>query len=436
MQTEYTVNTAGHLTIGGCDTLALVKKFKTPLMVYDVTKIRNTLRQLHATFQAAQVDYVISYASKAFATIAIYQVINQENAHIDVVSGGELYTAMQAGFPMANISFHGNNKSYAELKMALEQHVGTIIIDNFTEINMLQTMLTELKTKVRVLLRVTPGITAHTHEYIQTGQVDSKFGFDLASGQAKKALQQVLADDRFEVAGIHAHIGSQIFTSAGFIEETKILVATLARWQQEYGFTAEILNLGGGFGIKYTTEDEPVATADLLTQIITTVKTQVKQVNIKMPAIWIEPGRAIVGPAGYSLYQVGTRKDVPGLQAYVTVDGGMGDNIRPALYQAKYAAILARNPHAAPIQTVHLAGKYCESGDILIANQALPKVNQGDVIALLATGAYGYSMASNYNRNGRPAVVFVEDGMAKVVVQRESYQNLVALDVSYDRTDK
>lgn len=432
MQAEYTVNPAGHLTIGGCDALDLAQEFQTPLVVYDVSKIRQTFQELHATFEAANVDYVISYASKAFATIAMYQVVKQEHAHIDVVSGGELFTAMQANFPMANISFHGNNKSYEELTMAVDQEVGMIVVDNFTEIKMLQEILRTHATTANILLRITPGISAHTHEYIQTGQADSKFGFDLASGQADQALQEVLADEHFNVCGIHAHIGSQIFESTGFVEEAKILVKTLAEWQTKYQFTAQVLNLGGGFGIRYTQADEPQAPHAMLTTVINAVKAAVNETNLTMPAIWIEPGRAIVGPAGYSLYQVGTRKDVPGIEPYITVDGGMGDNIRPALYQAEYEAVLAKSPQAPTTQTARLAGKYCESGDILIEHQALPDVSQGDIIAMLATGAYGYSMASNYNRNGRPAVVFAENGVAKVVVRRESYQDLVALDVSYE----
>lgn len=432
MQAEYTVNNEGHLTIGGCDAMALVSEFQTPLVVYDVTKIRQTFRDLHATFEAAQVDYVISYASKAFATIAMYQVAKQEYAHIDVVSGGELYTAMQANFPMANVSFHGNNKSYDELVMAVDQEVGMIVVDNFHEIELLKTILANHDTTANILLRITPGISAHTHEYIQTGQADSKFGFDLASGQAAEALQLVLADQHFNVCGIHAHIGSQIFESTGFIEEAKILVETLANWKNLYGFEAQVLNLGGGFGIRYTEADEPKIPHTMLAQVIEAVKIAVATTGITMPAIWIEPGRAIVGPAGYSLYTIGSRKDVPGLESYVTVDGGMGDNIRPALYQAEYEAILAQNPMASTEQTVHLAGKYCESGDILIDHQALPTVKAGDVVALLATGAYGYSMASNYNRNGRPAVVFAENGHAKVVVRRETYSDLVALDASYE----
>ncbi|CAH0416441.1 diaminopimelate decarboxylase [Periweissella fabaria] len=432
MQAEYTVNPAGHLTIGGCDALDLAQEFQTPLVVYDVSKIRQTFQELHATFEAANVDYVISYASKAFATIAMYQVVKQEHAHIDVVSGGELFTAMQANFPMANISFHGNNKSYEELTMAVDQEIGMIVVDNFTEIKMLQEILRTHATTANILLRITPGISAHTHEYIQTGQADSKFGFDLASGQADQALQEVLADEHFNVCGIHAHIGSQIFESTGFVEEAKILVKTLAEWQTKYQFAAQVLNLGGGFGIRYTQADEPQAPQAMLTTVINAVKAAVNEANLTMPAIWIEPGRAIVGPAGYSLYQVGTRKDVPGIEPYITVDGGMGDNIRPALYQAEYEAVLAKSPQAPTTQTARLAGKYCESGDILIEHQALPNVSQGDIIAMLATGAYGYSMASNYNRNGRPAVVFAENGVAKVVVRRESYQDLVALDVSYE----
>ncbi|WP_125703401.1 diaminopimelate decarboxylase [Lacticaseibacillus daqingensis] len=425
-----TTNTQGHLTIGGADALALAQEFQTPLYVYDVGQIRTQIRRFKQVFEAEHVAYAVSYASKAFATVAMYQVAAQEGAHIDVVSGGELYTAVQAHFPMADVAFHGNNKSQAELEMALTHHVGTIIVDNFDEISLLQSLLAATPTQRQdVILRVAPGISAHTHAYDQTGQVDSKFGFDLASGQAMAAAKAILAAPQLNLLGIHAHIGSQIFEVAGFVGATQKLLETLCDWHETLGFTPQVLNVGGGFGIRYTDADDPLPAAEFVRAIIQTAKAA--ELPFALPAIWIEPGRSIVGEAGHQLYAVGSRKAVPGLRPYVAVDGGMGDNIRPALYQAPYEAVKAATPLAPATETVHLVGKYCESGDILIDAAPLPATAPGDVIAVLATGAYGYTMASNYNRNPRPAVVFVENGQAKLVVRRESYADLTQNDLRY-----
>ncbi|WP_461243424.1 diaminopimelate decarboxylase [Secundilactobacillus muriivasis] len=429
--TNQQINEAGHLTIGGVDATKLAAQYQTPLAVYDVSKIRDQIRRFKSVFEDNGVDYAVSYASKAFATIAMYQVIDQEDAHIDVVSGGELYTAIQAGFPMAHVSFHGNNKSQAELEMAVSNHVGVIVLDNFHEIELLNAVLEAHDTSAAVMMRITPGVSAHTHEYISTGQEDSKFGFDLNSGQAAKALQQVLANPRMNMLGIHAHIGSQIFELNGFQMAADKLVEIAADWHAQFGYQPEVINVGGGFGIQYTKDDHPLAPEAFVDAIVKTIKQSASDRGLDMPAVWIEPGRSIAGPAGYSLYTVGSRKDVPGLQSYLTVDGGMGDNIRPALYQAEYEAVLANDPAAKPTETVHLAGKYCESGDILIDNAKLPATKPGDVVAILDTGAYGYSMASNYNRNPRPAVVFVENGESALVVERESYADLTRLDRPY-----
>lgn len=427
----YQTNTQGHLIIGGVDALELAKKFGTPLVVYDVQKIKRQFQAFQNAFEKEQINYAISYASKAFATIAIYQVINKLGGHIDVVSGGELFTALKAGFPAAKISFHGNNKTPDELLMAVQNHVGVIILDNFTEIKLLKRILNQTNTRVQVMLRVTPGVSAHTHEYDQTGQEDSKFGFDIRSGQAEQAFLQVRANPQMELIGLHAHIGSQILAAEGFKLEVEKLMKLVNDWKQKYDYQPQVLNLGGGFGIRYTKQDHPVTAQSFISQIVQTVKKCVQEDHLKMPAIWIEPGRSIVGEAGYSLYTIGTRKEVPGLLPYVAVDGGMGDNIRPALYQAQYEAVLAEKPHADPVETVRLAGRYCESGDIIIDKLALPKSRPGDVIAVLATGAYGYSMAANYNRVPRPAVVFAENGQAQEVVTRETYADLVSHDRFY-----
>lgn len=431
--TDQQLNAAGHLTIGGCDAIDLAHRFGTPLVVYNVQQIRHQIRAFKQVFEENSVDYAVSYASKAFSAIAMYQVVAAEGAHVDVVSGGELYTAIKAGFPMADVSFHGNNKSREELEMAIAHHVGTIMIDNFHEIELLADVLEEHDAHVDVMLRITPGISAHTNKYIQTGQVDSKFGFDLQSGQADEALAKVLENPRMQMKGLHAHIGSQIFELAGFEGVAKKLVEVAAHWQEKFNYQAAVINVGGGFGIRYVKDDTPLAPEEFVAAIIKAIKTEIKETNLSMPAIWIEPGRSIAGPAGYNLYTVGSRKDVPGLKPYVTVDGGMGDNIRPALYEAQYETVLANNPRAEVVEHVRVAGKYCESGDILSQNQALPVTKSGDVLAMLDTGAYGYSMASNYNRNPRPAVVFAEKGTAQVVIKRETYDDLIHLDEPYQQ---
>lgn len=424
------INQAGHLTIAGVDALELAQEYGTPLVVYDAGMIRKQIQNFKAVFEKEGIKYEVSYASKAFSAIAMYQLLKEEGAATDVVSAGELYTAIKAGFPMEKVNFHGNNKSRFELEMAVKNHVGRIMLDNFHEIDLLADILEEQDSQINVVLRITPGISAHTHEYDQTGQVDSKFGFDLESGQADQALEKVLANPRMNVLGLHAHIGSQIFELNGFEMAAQKLVEVANSWRKKFNYTAQVINVGGGFGIKYTQEDHPLKPEEFVEAIIKTIKNETKKYDFPMPEIDIEPGRSIVGPAGYNLYTVGSQKAVPGLRPYVTVDGGMGDNIRPALYQAEYEAILANDPMKKATESVRLAGKYCESGDILIENAHLPQVKPGDIIAMLDTGAYGYSMASNYNRNPRPAVVFAENGQAKLVVKRESLEDLIHLDLS------
>ncbi|WEV70695.1 diaminopimelate decarboxylase [Lactobacillus sp. ESL0785] len=425
------VNSQGHLTIGDCDALTLAADFGTPLYVYDVGQIRQQMRQFHHAFKNTGIKYAISYASKAFAIRAIDQVIAQEHGHLDVVSAGELLTALQAGFPMADVSFHGNNKSLAELKLALDNHVGTIIIDNFYELDLLNQLLAKQAGQVNVMLRIAPGISAHTHRYIQTGQVDSKFGFDVQSGQAERALQLVRKNPQLNLLGYHAHIGSQIMAVAGFTALVKKMVQLAATWQNKYHYEPQVLNFGGGFGIKYTDADHPLDPQVFVQDMVATLKKEIAATKLSVPEIWLEPGRSIVGQGGYSLYTIGARKEIPHVRTYISVDGGMGDNIRPALYQADYQAVLAQNPLAAPQETVTIAGRYCESGDVLVKDQPLPSSNPGDVLAVLATGAYGYSMASNYNRVPRPAVVFAENGKAKLVVKRETTADLTRLDLNY-----
>lgn len=331
------------LMIGGVPATKLADEYGTNLQVYDVSKIRDQIRAFKRVFEKNNLEYAVSYASKAFACIAMYQVLKQEDAHADIVSGGELYTAIKAGFPMDHVSFHGNNKSRAELEMAVDHHVGMIILDNFYEIQLLNEVLEAKDATADVMLRVSPAVSAHTHEFIQTGQQDSKFGFDILTGQADEALQQVLNSERMNLKGVHSHIGSQIFETSGFKIETEKLVRLMKHWQDEFDYTPEIVNVGGGFGIKYTDDDHPIRPEDFVQQIITTMQEETEKLGVKTPAVWIEPGRSISGPAGVSLYRAGSSKTIPNIRKYVAVDGGMGDNIRPALYGAKYDAVVAND---------------------------------------------------------------------------------------------
>ncbi|KJL04168.1 MULTISPECIES: diaminopimelate decarboxylase [Priestia] len=430
------INKQSHLEIGGVDTVELASNFGTPLYVYDVALIRQRARGFKETFEKHGVKAQVAYASKAFSTIAMVQVVHEEGLSLDVVSGGELYTALAADFPKERIHFHGNNKSRAELEMAVKEDVGCIVVDNFYEIALLQEITEQYQKKMPVLLRLTPGIEAHTHDYILTGQEDSKFGFDLQNGQADEAVRLVQKSKGLELLGIHCHIGSQIFETTGFIMATQKLFAKMKEWKQRIEFVPQVLNLGGGFGIRYTEEDQPIPVSQYVEVIIEEVKKQSKQLEVEIPEIWIEPGRSLVGDAGTTLYSIGSRKHVPNVREYVAIDGGMNDNIRPALYQAKYEAVIANRMNDESDELVSIAGKCCESGDMLMWDVHLPKANPDDLLAMFCTGAYGYSMASHYNRLPKPAVVFVEDGEAQLVVKRETYEDIVKNDVKYKVTVK
>lgn len=423
------VNEAGHLEIGGVDTVELAKEYGTPLFVYDVALMRKRARAFKETFEKLQVKAQVAYASKAFSTIAMINVAEEEGLSLDVVSAGELYTALAANFPAERIHFHGNNKSVEEIRMGIEAGIGCFVADNFYELELLQKIASEKDKKVAVLLRISPGVEAHTHDYISTGQVDSKFGFDLKSGQVEKAIETTRTLENLELLGIHSHIGSQIFETAGFLMAVETIFGAIERWSKELNFVPKVLNLGGGFGIRYTEEDDPIPPENYVAAIIDKVKSHVDHLNINIPEIWIEPGRSIVGDAGTTLYSVGSNKEIPDVRKYLAVDGGMGDNLRPALYQAKYEAALANRVIDVAEETVSIAGKCCESGDMLIWDLPLPKANPGDILAVFCTGAYGYSMANNYNRIPRPAVVFVENGEAQLVVKRETYEDLIHLDL-------
>ncbi|MFD2305939.1 diaminopimelate decarboxylase [Enterococcus termitis] len=423
-----TFNESEHLTIGGCDTVTLAEKYGTPLFIYDVAHIRERARGFKQTLNSLGVKNKVIYASKAFCCLAMYKLLEEEELGCDVVSAGEIYTAIKAGMSPENIEFHGNNKTKEELLYAVEQGVGTIIIDNFYEIELLSAILKEKNQKQHVLFRITPGINAETHDYILTGQVDSKFGFDVNSGQATQALERILADDHLVLKGVHCHIGSQIFSAEGFLAAVEKMLTILNEWKQAFGYSVDVLNMGGGFGVQYTEADDPLEPEAFVKAIVNSVKGQCALLDYAFPEIWLEPGRSIIAEAGTTIYTVGSEKVIPEVRHYVSVDGGMGDNIRPALYGAKYDGFLANRISNEQQSPKTIVGKYCESGDVLIKDIELPTLRPEDLFAVTSTGAYGYSMANNYNRNLKPAVVFVEDGHEKLAIRRETYEDLISLD--------
>ena len=422
------INEIGHLEISGCDVVELVERFGSPLFVYDENFIRQKCRAYRAAFADSGFAYEVAYASKAFMSMAICHLVAEEGLSLDVVSGGELYTALKAGFPPERIHFHGNNKTIQELEMALDARIGCFVVDNEYELDLLHELSRERNQKVNILLRLTPGVSAHTHDYISTGQEDSKFGFGIKSGQALAGMKKALKMDHFQVLGIHSHIGSQIFETVGFVAAVEILTDFLMNLRDETNYEIKVLNVGGGFGIRYTEEDTPLTPEQYIRPITNIVREQFERASYTLPEIWIEPGRSLVGEAGTTLYTVGSIKDIPGIRKYVAVDGGMTDNIRPALYQSRYEAMLANKANEVPAEVVSIAGKCCETGDMLIWDIALPAVHSGDILAVSCTGAYGYAMANNYNRIARPAVLFVKNGQADIVIERETYADLISRD--------
>lgn len=421
------INEWGHLQIGGCDAVKLAHEFGTPLYVMDEDEIRRVCREYKAAFINAAGAEVI-YASKAFMNLAICRIIEQEDLSIDVVSGGELYTAIKAEFPASRIYFHGNNKQVEELKMALEYQVGRIVVDNFRELDLLNYLAGQLKQRPQVLLRLTPGVEAHTHEYIRTGQIDSKFGFTVPNGQALEAVKHCLQLPNLQFKGIHCHIGSQVFEMDSFGHAAEVMMEVARDIKEQTQAVVEELNLGGGFGIYYAEGDRPSTIAEYAQAVVGAVQQSAAAFGLPVPRIMIEPGRSIVGEAGTTLYTVGSIKEIPGVRKYVAVDGGMSDNPRPALYQAVYEAVIANQAAEPPAEIVSITGKCCESGDMLIWDINLPKVETGDILAVLCTGAYNYSMSMNYNRLPRPAAVLVKDGQADIILERETHEDLLRND--------
>ncbi|SHE44597.1 diaminopimelate decarboxylase [Seinonella peptonophila] len=425
------INDKGHLEIGGCDTVELAKQYGTPLYVLDERYIRERMKALKQAAAQSGLSMQVAYASKALSTLAICRIVDEEGLFLDVVSGGELFTAEQAGFPSKRIYFHGNNKSIDELEMALSMGIRLFVVDNFIEMELLETLAREKKQIVSVLLRITPGVEAHTHAYIQTGQEDSKFGFALTSGLAHQAARQAHRSPYLQLEGYHCHIGSQIFELEAFsVAIEKMAHFAYQLWNEE-SIPCKLFNVGGGFGIRYREDDYPPTPEAFVQTIAANIKHSFARFP-EYPEVWLEPGRYLVGEAGTTLYTIGTIKEIPGIRTYVSVDGGMTDNPRPALYQAEYDAILANRASESKEQLVSIAGKCCESGDMLIWDISLPTVKTGDLLAVGSTGAYNYSMASNYNRLRRPAMVLVSDGKAELIVERESYEDLI----SHDRIPK
>ena len=416
----------GALTVAGLDVRDLAAEYGTPAYVLDEDDLRERCREFRAAFPDADVYY----AGKAFLCRAVVRMIAEEGMFLDVCTGGELATALSAGMPPERIGFHGNNKSVAELTRAVDAGVGRIIVDSFTEIDRLSELARERGVRPKVLVRVTVGVEAHTHEFIATAHEDQKFGFSLAGGAAAAAAFKILDEDVLELRGLHSHIGSQIFDASGFEVSARRVLALQSQIRDARGVELPELDLGGGFGIAYTTQDDPASPHDLAKRLRKIVDGECAAENLAVPHLSVEPGRAIVGPAVFTLYQVGTVKDVDGLRTYVSVDGGMSDNIRTALYDASYSATLANRTSTAQPMLARVVGKHCESGDIVVKDEFLPAdVQPGDLVAVPGTGAYCRSMASNYNHVPRPPVVAVREGRARLIVRRETEDDLLALDV-------
>jgi diaminopimelate decarboxylase len=424
------INEKGNLTIGGVDTIELVKDYKTPLYVIDEALIRENCGEFkNALDKYFNGNGMICYASKAFCCKEICRIMNEENIGLDVVSGGELYTAISVGFPTNRICFHGNNKTDDELTLAIRHGVERIVVDNITELERISALSVKHHKTTGILLRIKPGVDAHTHEFIRTGQIDSKFGFALETGEAFEAIKKAIACENIELRGLHCHIGSQIFEIEPFQLAANVMLGLIAKVKNELGYEIKELNLGGGFGIKYTSEDSPKSYDTMLEQISQTVNKTCDFYKINQPFIIFEPGRSIVGPAGITLYKVGSVKDIPNVRTYVSVDGGMTDNPRYALYKSKYDMLIANKAGQPKDFVATIAGKCCESGDLLGEGVLIQKPEVNDVLAVLSTGAYNYSMASHYNRITKPAVVSVNKGKIKLIVKRENIDDIIKNDI-------
>jgi diaminopimelate decarboxylase len=415
----------GSLSVGGVDLAGLAAELGTPLYVYDEDELRARCRAYREAFGTG-----VAYASKAFLCTAMAKLVDEEGLDLDVATGGELHVALHAGFPAPRIVMHGNNKSSDELRGALDAGVGRIVVDSFDELDRLDELSARADGPVALLVRVTPGVEAHTHEYIETGTDDSKFGFGLHTGDALRAVRRVVANERLRLAGLHCHIGSQVFRLDSYGAAIDRMVELVRAVENETGVTVDELSVGGGLGVRYVASDEGPSIPQYAAALQEAFAKALSEHGVRSrPALGVEPGRSIAAPSGLTLYTVGTVKEIPGIRTYVAVDGGMSDNLRPVTYGAGYEAFVPARATARREMVVTVAGKHCEQGDLLVRDACLPAdVGVGDVLATPVTGAYAHSMASNYNKVGRPAVVFVRDGKARVVVRREDLDDLVRLD--------
>jgi diaminopimelate decarboxylase len=424
------INEKGHLTIGGADTVDIAKEYGTPLYVMDENLIRKNCKEFHDSIEKFYGGKgLVCYASKAFACKEMYRVVESEGCGADVVSGGEIYTAIKAGVSPEKLVFHGNNKTDEELNMALEYNIGRIVVDNIYELKQLDELAEKQGKKANIMLRIKPGVDAHTHNFIKTGQIDSKFGFALETGEAFEAVKLAITHPSLNLRGLHCHIGSQILDIDPFCTAAEVMLEFIAKIKNELGHEIDDLNLGGGFGIRYTKNDDPKPYGSFMEAVSKTVHSKCEELGVKLPFILIEPGRSIAAPAGITLYTVGAKKEIPNIRTYISIDGGMCDNPRYILYQSEYDALVANKADKPKDTKVTIAGKCCESGDLIGENMELQEVDKGDIIAVCATGAYNYSMASNYNRLQKPAVVFVKDGATRVVVKRETLDDLIRNDI-------
>ena len=420
----YRVNAAGHMEVGGCDLVEIARRHGTPLYVYDEATVRQRAAEYMSAMDGAG---QVLYSAKAFASPQFLRVIAEEGLGLDVVSAGELHLALKSGFPRDRVHFLGNNKSVEDLEAAYRAGA-TIVIDGDHEFDLLRRVVPD-GARAPVMLRLSPGVKPDTHDHISTGQLDSKFGFSIESGAARKAVETALKHPRLELVGLHSHIGSQIFALGAYEQAMEIMLGLLVDLRDGLGFEPRKLGAGGGLGIAYTNQDDPPTPRHFVETVRHALVTGCARRDLKVPELVVEPGRSIAGPAGMALYTVGSIKDIPGVRRYVAVDGGMGDNIRPKLYGARYEAFLASDPDHAADGKVTIAGKYCESTDILITDIAMPPLELGDVIAVPAAGAYCLAMASNYNGMPRPEVLMLRDGEARVMRRRETLDDLVAAEV-------
>jgi diaminopimelate decarboxylase len=422
------VNDRDHLVIGGCDLVDLVAEFGSPLYVYDEATLKAQAEAFTTAFQSRHPQSKVLYASKAFINIGLARMLSAQGLGFDIVSGGELAILRAAGVPAADVYFHGNNKTPQELRDAVDWGIGQIVVDSFYELDLLNKLSGEAGRKQTVLVRVSPSIDPHTHLLTTTGVLDSKFGFPIETGQAKEAITLALASEHLDLKGIHFHLGSPIFELEPY-EEAVTRVLTFASEMRGIGLDMQEFSPGGGYAIAYTEDDEPPPPSAYAEVIVKALKDGCAQYNMPEPTLIIEPGRSITGPAGVAVYTVGAIKHIPGVRTFVSVDGGMGDNIRPALYGSKYVAVTADRATANADVTVTIAGKYCESGDVLVRDAQIAAVTTGSIIAIPACGAYAPSMASTYNANGRPAIVMVAGGKATLIRRRETYADLMAQDI-------